>query len=82
MRIRCRGQAALGGGGGGGGGGSGGGRGDVGCRIGDRGKSGGGRRREATRYRIWTERESYPATLFNVLSEGPDWFVEAITLRL
>ena len=38
--------------------------------------------REAARYRVRTERESYPATLFNVLSEGPDWFVEAITLRL
>lgn len=33
-------------------------------------------------YRVRTERESYPATLFNVLSEGPDWFVEAITRRL
>jgi hypothetical protein len=39
-------------------------------------------RREAAVYRVRTERESYPATLFNVLSEGPDWFVEAITRRL
>ncbi|KAL3827519.1 hypothetical protein ACHAXA_002016 [Cyclostephanos tholiformis] len=39
-------------------------------------------RRDAARYRVQTERESYPATLFNILSEGPDWFVEAITRRL
>jgi len=38
--------------------------------------------KEAAMYRIQTERESYPATLFNILSEGPDWFVEAITRRL
>lgn len=38
--------------------------------------------KEAAMYRIQTERESYPATLFNILSEGPDWFVEAITCRL
>ncbi|KAL3764493.1 hypothetical protein ACHAW5_004756 [Stephanodiscus triporus] len=71
-----------GGGAGGGGGGDSGKRRKRRRRIGDRGKSGGGRRREAARYRVWTERESYPATLFNVLSEGPDWFVEAITRRL
>ena len=33
-------------------------------------------RTEAALYRIQTERESYPATLFNVLSEGPTWFVD------
>ena len=38
--------------------------------------------KEAAMYRVQTERESYPATLFNILSEGPDWFVESITRRL
>jgi len=37
---------------------------------------------EAARYRVQTELESYPATLFNILSESPDWFVEALTQRL
>ena len=37
---------------------------------------------EAARYRINTEFESYHATLFNILSEGPDWFIEALTRRL
>jgi hypothetical protein len=36
-------------------------------------------RNEAAIYRNQTERESYPATLFNILSEGPTWFVEAMT---
>ncbi len=44
--------------------------------------AGGSIRKEAAKYRIQTERESYPATLFNILSEGPDWFVESITRRL
>ena len=38
-------------------------------------------RKEAAIYRNQTERESYPATLFNILSEGPTWFVEAMTRR-
>ncbi|KAL7534675.1 hypothetical protein ACHAXR_006028 [Thalassiosira sp. AJA248-18] len=40
------------------------------------------KKKEAATYRIQTELESYPATLFNILSEGPDWFVEAMTRRL
>jgi hypothetical protein len=38
-------------------------------------------RKEAAIYRNQTERESYPATLFNILSEGPTWFVEAMTRK-
>ena len=38
---------------------------------------------EIAKYRIQTERESYPATLFNMLSDdGPSWLVEALTRRL
>jgi len=39
-------------------------------------------KRDAARYRAQTERESYPATLFNLLAESPNWFVEALTRRL
>ncbi len=38
---------------------------------------------EIAKYRIQTERESYPATLFNMLSDdGPSWLVEALSRRL
>ena len=37
---------------------------------------------EAAHYRVRTELESYPATLFNILSEGPDWLIESITDKL
>ena len=37
---------------------------------------------EAAHYRVRTELESYPATLFNILSEGPDWFIESISYKL
>eukprot|EP00970_Alexandrium_tamarense_P005703 scaffold933_cov190-Alexandrium_tamarense.AAC.23 len=40
------------------------------------------RAKEASKYRVQTERESYPATLFNILAEGPGWFMEAITRRV
>ena len=39
-------------------------------------------KKEAATYRIQTEFESYPATLFNILSEGPNWYIESITRRL
>ena len=39
-------------------------------------------KQEAAKYRITTELESYPATLFNIISEGPHWFVESITRKL
>ncbi|KAL7520741.1 hypothetical protein ACHAWX_005451 [Stephanocyclus meneghinianus] len=38
--------------------------------------------REAAVYRVQTERESYPATLFNILAESPVWFMEAMTRRI
>jgi len=38
--------------------------------------------KEAALYRVQTERESYPATLFNILSESPMWFMEAMTRRI
>ncbi len=38
---------------------------------------------EAAKYRVQTERESYPATLFNMLiSDGPPWLIESLTRRL
>ncbi|KAL7449706.1 hypothetical protein ACHAWC_002665 [Mediolabrus comicus] len=38
---------------------------------------------EIAKYRIQTERESYPATLFNMLSDdSPSWLVEALSRRL
>jgi len=37
---------------------------------------------EAAHYRVRTELESYPATLFNILSEGPDWFIESMSQKL
>ena len=37
---------------------------------------------QAAHYRIQTEQESYPATLFNVLAESPAWFMEAMTRRI
>ena len=39
-------------------------------------------REEAAKYRIQTELESYPATLFNILAESPQWFIECMTKRL
>jgi hypothetical protein len=79
--LRGRGRGGNSGGSDGGGGSASSSRDDGG--RGRRGGSGSkGRRREAAMNRVGTERESYPATLFNVLSEGPDWFVEAITRRL
>lgn len=41
-----------------------------------------GRSKKAAEYRIKTEMESYPATLFNVLVETPHWFIDAMTKRL
>ena len=38
-------------------------------------------RSEAARDRVRTERESYPATLFGALAEGPDWLAAAIAPR-
>ena len=38
--------------------------------------------KEAAKYRIQTELESYPATLFNILAESPQWFIECMTKRL
>ena len=38
--------------------------------------------KEAAKYRVQTERESYPATLFNLLAESPHWFVDGMTRRL
>ncbi|KAL7460715.1 hypothetical protein ACHAXS_001160, partial [Conticribra weissflogii] len=38
--------------------------------------------KEAAEYRIKTEMESYPATLFNVLVESPRWFIDAMIRRL
>ncbi|KAL3780497.1 hypothetical protein HJC23_012582 [Cyclotella cryptica] len=38
--------------------------------------------KEAAMYRVQTERESYPATLFNILAESPDWFMDAMTRRI
>ena len=37
---------------------------------------------EAAHYRVRTELESYPATLFNILSEAPDWYIESMTQKL
>ena len=37
---------------------------------------------DAARYRVQTERESYPATLFNIIAESPGWYIEAVTRRL
>eukprot|EP00985_Skeletonema_marinoi_P026056 scaffold19821_cov166-Skeletonema_marinoi.AAC.13 len=37
---------------------------------------------EAAKYRVQTERESYPATLFNMLTDGPPWLIENLTRRL
>ena len=33
-------------------------------------------------YRVQTELESYPATLFNILADSPNWFTEAMTRRI
>lgn len=38
--------------------------------------------KEAALYRVQTEQESYPATLFNILAESPIWFMEAMTRRI
>jgi hypothetical protein len=38
--------------------------------------------KEAALYRVQTEQESYPATLFNVMAESPTWFMEAMTRRI
>ena len=32
--------------------------------------------------RVQTELESYPATLFNILADSPNWFTEAMTRRV
>ena len=40
------------------------------------------KKKEAANYRIQTELESYPATLFNILAESPQWFIECMTKRL
>ena len=32
--------------------------------------------------RVQTELESYPATLFNILADSPNWFTEAMTCRV
>ena len=38
---------------------------------------------EAAKYRVQTERESYPATLFNMLIlDGPPWLIENLTRKL
>jgi len=37
---------------------------------------------EAAKYRVQTERESYPATLFNMLTDGPPWLIENLSRRL
>ena len=38
---------------------------------------------EAAKYRVQTERESYPATLFNMLiADGPPWLIENMTRRI
>jgi hypothetical protein len=38
---------------------------------------------EAAKYRVQTERESYPATLFNMLiTDGPPWLIEKLTQKL
>ena len=41
-------------------------------------------KQEAAKYRVQTERESYPATLFNMLISdiGPPWLIENLTCRL
>jgi hypothetical protein len=41
-----------------------------------------GQAKDAALYRVQTEQESYPATLFNVLAESPTWFMEAMTRRI
>ncbi|KAL7526115.1 hypothetical protein ACHAWF_001631 [Thalassiosira exigua] len=41
-----------------------------------------GQKREAAKYRVRTELESYPATLFGALADGPQWLTEALTRRL
>ena len=38
--------------------------------------------KEAALYRVQTELESYPATLFNILADSPNWFTEAMTCRV
>ena len=38
--------------------------------------------KEAALYRVQTELESYPATLFNILADSPNWFTEAMTRRV
>ena len=40
------------------------------------------KRDQAAQYRVQTEHESYPATLFNVLAESPTWFMEAMTRKI
>ena len=41
-------------------------------------------KQEAAKYRVQTERESYPATLFNMLISdiGPPWLIENLTRKL
>lgn len=41
-----------------------------------------GQAKEAALYRVQTEQESYPATLFNIMAESPTWFMEAMTRRI